>query len=387
MKTILPVLALLSSIALLAYAEAPTADQVLASAKAKAAAEHKAIFLHFGASWCGWCKRLDAFLDRPDIKPVFDKYFIPVKLVVQENDKNKALENPGADALLKDFGGPAGLPYSAFLDAKGALIVNSKLNGQNIGYPGEPERDRLVHPDDEEGRAQHVPGRPEDDRNGAQEFQEGRDAQLAKSWPTKLPRWRCKAFTSARPHGNTRAGAGCSMTAPATNTGASLPKPGSSGTAWRNTRRSSRRSASMPPTTRSPASSTWRAWSNQTPDDFLFGLKVTDAITIKKFPKLDRFGEQAGKPNENFLNADLFVKAFLKPCEAVRSNIGLLMFEFSRFWPTDYEHGRDFIADLDKFLGQLPERLAIRGGNEEPGLAQAGILRVPRPAPGRACVQ
>ncbi len=27
----------------------------------------------------------------------------------------------------------------------------------------------------------------------------------------------------------------------------------------------------------------------QTPDDFLFGLKVTDAITIKKFPKLDRF--------------------------------------------------------------------------------------------------
>jgi uncharacterized protein YecE (DUF72 family) len=51
----------------------------------------------------------------------------------------------------------------------------------------------------------------------------------------------------------------------------------------------------------------------QTPDDFLFGLKVTDTITIRKFPKLDRFGEQAGKPNENFLNADLFAKAFLKP--------------------------------------------------------------------------
>jgi hypothetical protein len=31
---------------------------------------------------------------------------------------------------------------------------------------------RLVHPDDEEGRAQYVPGRPEDDRNGAQELQE-----------------------------------------------------------------------------------------------------------------------------------------------------------------------------------------------------------------------
>lgn len=50
-------------------------------------------------------------------------------------------------------------------------------------------------------------------------------------------------------------------------------------------------------------------------------MQFTDAITIKKFPKLDRFGEQAVKPNENFLNADLFAKAFLKPCEAVRANI------------------------------------------------------------------
>jgi uncharacterized protein YecE (DUF72 family) len=94
---------------------------------------------------------------------------------------------------------------------------------------------------------------------------------------------------------------------------------------------------------------------NRTPDDFVFGLKVTDTITIRKFPNLGRFGQQAGKANENFLNADLFAKAFLKPCESVRSNIGLLMFEFSRFWPTDYEHGRDFIADLEKFLGQLPK--------------------------------
>ncbi len=31
------------------------------------------------------------------------------------------------------------------------------------------------------------------------------------------------------------------------------------------------------------------------------------------------------------------------------------MFEFSRFWPSDYEHGRDFVADLDKFLGNLPK--------------------------------
>ncbi len=32
---------------------------------------------------------------------------------------------------------------------------------------------------------------------------------------------------------------------------------------------------------------------NQVPEDFLFGLKVTDTITIKKFSKQDRFGDPA----------------------------------------------------------------------------------------------
>jgi hypothetical protein len=31
------------------------------------------------------------------------------------------------------------------------------------------------------------------------------------------------------------------------------------------------------------------------------------------------------------------------------------MFEFSRFHTGDYEHGREFVADVDKFLGALPK--------------------------------
>jgi uncharacterized protein YecE (DUF72 family) len=92
----------------------------------------------------------------------------------------------------------------------------------------------------------------------------------------------------------------------------------------------------------------------QVPADFQFGFKVTDAITIKKFSNLPRFGERAGKHNEHFLDAALFANAFLKPCEPFRKNIGLLMFEFSRFYTSDYEHGRDFLVELDKFLSALP---------------------------------
>ncbi|MGA3265878.1 MAG: DUF72 domain-containing protein [Verrucomicrobiota bacterium] len=91
------------------------------------------------------------------------------------------------------------------------------------------------------------------------------------------------------------------------------------------------------------------------PADFRFGFKVTDAVTIKKFPNLARFGAKAGQSNPGFLNADLFATAFLKPCADIRPRVGVLMFEFSRFYPSDYEHGRDFVADLDTFLGKLPK--------------------------------
>src|SRR5689334_10605982 len=76
----------------------------------------------------------------------------------------------------------------------------------------------------------------------------------------------------------------------------------------------------------------------QVPNDFRFALKITDAITVRRFPNLPRFGVRAGQVNADFLNADLFASAFLGPCEAIRDKIGVLMFEFSRFWPADYEH-------------------------------------------------
>ncbi len=93
---------------------------------------------------------------------------------------------------------------------------------------------------------------------------------------------------------------------------------------------------------------------SQVPADFLFALKVTDRITIKRFANLPRFGLRAGTANEDFLNAALFASAFLGPCREFQANIGLLIFEFSHFSPRDFERGREFVEALQEFLGKLP---------------------------------
>ena len=80
-------------------------------------------------------------------------------------------------------------------------------------------------------------------------------------------------------------------------------------------------------------------------------------VTIKQIFQTCRVSASGPEnQNEHFLDAGLFERAFLKSCEPFRRNIGLLMFEFSRFYKSDYEYGRDFVAGLDKFLGGLPTK-------------------------------
>jgi uncharacterized protein YecE (DUF72 family) len=93
---------------------------------------------------------------------------------------------------------------------------------------------------------------------------------------------------------------------------------------------------------------------HQVPKDFRFSHKATDTITIKHFPQQRRHGEYAGKDNPCFLDANLFLQSFLKPLEPYREQTGIIMFEFSRFYQRDFEHGRDFVAALDAFLAELP---------------------------------
>jgi uncharacterized protein YecE (DUF72 family) len=93
----------------------------------------------------------------------------------------------------------------------------------------------------------------------------------------------------------------------------------------------------------------------QVPDDFRFAFKVTDAITLKKFHNQPRFGKMAGMQNPRFLDPEAFERGFLQPCESIRSKVGILMFEFSKFYPADFENGRDFVTHLDAFLARIPK--------------------------------
>jgi uncharacterized protein YecE (DUF72 family) len=91
------------------------------------------------------------------------------------------------------------------------------------------------------------------------------------------------------------------------------------------------------------------------PDDFRMSIKVTEDITVKKFPDLPRYGRRAGQANEHFLDADLFIASFLGPLESYREQIGSIIFEFSPFRASDWERGRQFVEALDGFLGRLPK--------------------------------
>jgi uncharacterized protein YecE (DUF72 family) len=91
------------------------------------------------------------------------------------------------------------------------------------------------------------------------------------------------------------------------------------------------------------------------PDGFRFAFKVTGDLTVKRFPTLARFGQRAGHANANFLNADMFVQMFLKPCAELGSKLGLMMFEFSQFSAGDFSTDHPFVERLDGFLGQLPK--------------------------------
>ncbi|HNX97336.1 MAG TPA: thioredoxin family protein [Candidatus Aminicenantes bacterium] len=119
------------------------ADELVAQACARAGREHKTVLVMFHASWCKYCKKLEAVLALPEVGRVIDRHFVPLWLTVMERGELKATENPGAAELLKELarGASTGIPYCACLDSQRRMRSDSMFTPAgakepgNIGFP------------------------------------------------------------------------------------------------------------------------------------------------------------------------------------------------------------------------------------------------------------
>ena len=111
----------------------------------------------------------------------------------------------------------------------------------------------------------------------------------------------------------------------------------------------------------------WQKLFVQAPEGFRFAFKVPELITCKTFPTHLRYGPEAGKENESFLDAGMLREMFLRPLLQYRNKTALLIFEFGTFAHRSFPDRAAFLERLDSFLAALPPefRYAVEIRNPE----------------------
>ena len=145
------VLVLMLSLTTLPQTKPATAEKVLGDALELAKTQNKNVLIHFGASWCSWCHRLDDMLESKEVGQLFKDNYVIEHLTIQESKDKVALENPGAQAMVDEANAKgAGVPVYIFFDKDGRRLATSLAmpDGGNIGFPATPEEiqafDRLL---------------------------------------------------------------------------------------------------------------------------------------------------------------------------------------------------------------------------------------------------
>jgi len=107
-----------------------------------------------------------------------------------------------------------------------------------------------------------------------------------------------------------------------------------------------------------PSARTLGLMHDQTPEHFSIALKVTDRITVKRYPNLPRYGAHAGKENPDFLNPSLFADQFLAPVSTLQEKCGPIIFEFSTFSRDSGVTLPVLIRALEAFFAKIPRAYA-----------------------------
>ncbi len=96
------------------------------------------------------------------------------------------------------------------------------------------------------------------------------------------------------------------------------------------------------------------AYAEQLPRDFRAAMKVWQRVTMPGFPKHPRYGQDAGKENPDFLDAELFARTVHEPVRAAfDQHMGPWVLEVPPS-PTPLDPAW-FCEKLDAFLGAAPK--------------------------------
>jgi thiol-disulfide isomerase/thioredoxin len=119
--------------------KAPPVDaaKVVADALARAKAEDKLVFLHFGAPWCGWCHRLEDWMASPTVAPVLARQFVDCKVDIDRMAGGKDVQKKWRT------GDGGGIPWFSFVDGAGVTKVTSDGPKGNVGFPA--KADEIEH--------------------------------------------------------------------------------------------------------------------------------------------------------------------------------------------------------------------------------------------------